>query len=296
MVPSTSLWHPLFVAVLLLLAVVPVGIIFGGWASDADAAAAADAAVTLRKVKAPAMSFESPVAYTCTAMLATPEAWLLGFCGAAIIGSGNVLATNLAQIIESSGASAELVPTTVTLFSSANLLGRLLCNIPSDGMVRRGFPRPLALGGIAALAATAHLALFAAAYREDAGGPEQATLLQFGAAVQGLAFGALWPHLMVLTSELFGSLHLSINYMFFDGMCASVGTLLLANALPAAAYRAAAKGAQDCMGPNCFGPTHAVIAGLCVVAIGLSGIMSWRTAPLYRKIGEEQKRRSLYMC
>lgn len=53
-----------------------------------------------------------------------------------------------------------------------------------------------------------------------------------------------WPHLVVLTSELFGSRHLGQNYMFFDGGCGAVGTLLLANLLPTTFYAAAASPAN----------------------------------------------------
>jgi MFS family permease len=121
-----------------------------------------------------------------------------------------------AQIIESCGASTELVPTVVQLFASGNMLGRLLCNIPSDGLVRRGYPRPLFVGAIAGLAAVAQLSLLAAAYQPDGrvGGSLQSVLLLFGAGTGGLAFGALWPHFVVLSSELFGSAYLSTNCEF----------------------------------------------------------------------------------
>jgi MFS family permease len=222
-----------------------------------------------------------------------------------------VLATNMAQIIESMGARNELLPTAVTLFSTGNLLGRLLCTIPSDAMVRRGWPRPLFVGGIAALAATSHLSLLCAALVR--GEPEkklfglslpwrknrpiddlgasmlQATLLQGGVLGGGLAFGAMWPHFVVLASELFGSKHLATNYMFFDGSCGAIGTMLLANALPAFVYANAARGAADCVGPLCFGPTHAVIALLCGCAVVASVAIGCKTTELYRSIAEEQK-------
>lgn len=189
----------------------------------------------------------------------------------------------MAQILESAGGPPALLPTLVTLFSTGNLLGRLLavrlspsdphtgptrtylctctstrfslCGtvrftvcvrrgpqvIPSDALVRRGWPRPLFLAAIALLAATAHLALLTAARvggTTTTGSPPlsldasdggssgtplssssasaaspglQSALLQGGAICGGLAFGALWPHFVVLASELFGSLHLATN-------------------------------------------------------------------------------------
>jgi hypothetical protein len=137
-------------------------------------------------------------------------------------------------------------------------------------------------------AAVAQVALLFAA-RLPAESEEQSMLLQFGAGLCGLAFGAIWPHFVVLSSELFGSTHLSSNYMFFDGTAGAIGTLLLANALPSLIYQAASKGSLDCDGPMCFGPTHAIIAGLCTAAAGAAGAMAVRSVALYRQISAAQR-------
>ena len=77
--------------------------------------------------------------------------------------------------------------------------------------------------------------------------------------------------------------------MFYDGVCGAVGTMLLANALPSAVYQVASDGGNDCSGPQCFGPTHAIIAGLCAAAIGASSVIACRSLPLYRQIAEAQQ-------
>ena len=304
--PSTSFHSPLVIS-LLILAITPIAIILGTcYASEEETRSITHPRSPAPAIKRSKSSFESPVAYDLLAMVRTAEAWLLVFCGAVILGSGNVLATNMAQILESSGGAATLLPTLVTLFSTGNLLGRLLCNVPSDAMVRRGWPRPLFVGAIAALAAAAHLALLAAALVGTANRGTnvftswlehnavertiriQSALLQTGALAGGLAFGAMWPHFVVLASELFGSKHLATNYMFFDGLCGAVGTMLLANALPSAVYtHAAGAGRRDCHGPMCFGPTHGIIAALCVAAIGASALIGCRSQTLYRQIADE---------
>ena len=43
-----------------------------------------------------------------------------------VVGGGTILATNMAQIVDSAGASPHLVAALVSLFSIGNLLGRLL--------------------------------------------------------------------------------------------------------------------------------------------------------------------------
>ena len=292
-----SLVHNVVISLLIILSIAPVLVIFSGLTGDSDVYATVDhdphtCPATMSPAtaapKKPAAMFESPQQYSCTEVLGTLDAWLFVFVGVVVVGSGTFFATNCAQIISSSGASTELVPTTITLFSSGNLLGRLLCNIPSDTMVRHGWPRPLFLVALAAGAAVAQVALLFAA-RLPAESEEQSMLLQFGAGLCGLAFGAIWPHFVVLSSELFGSTHLSSNYMFFDGTAGAIGTLLLANALPSLIYQAASKGSLDCEGPFCFGPTHAIIAGLCTAAAGAAGAMAVRSVALYRQISAAQR-------
>lgn len=295
---ADSLVHNVVISLLIILSIAPVLVIFSGLTGDRDVCAIdvdqdphtrpATMSIATTAPKKSTAIFESPQQYSCTEVLGTFDAWLFVFVGVVVVGSGTFFATNCAQIISCSGASTELVPTAITLFSSGNLLGRLLCNIPSDTMVRHGWPRPLFLVALAAGAAVAQVALLFAA-RLPAESEEQSMLLQFGAGVCGLAFGAIWPHFVVLSSELFGSTHLSSNYMFFDGTSGAIGTLLLANALPSVIYQAASKGALDCEGPMCFGPTHAIIAGLCTAAAGAAGAMAVRSVALYRQISAAQR-------
>jgi hypothetical protein len=134
----------------------------------------------------------------------------------------------------------------------------------------------------------------------------QAALLALGSVCAGIAFGSMWPHLVVLASELFGSSHLAANYLFFDGGCGAVGTLLLANLLPTFFYsraatdddeggsgagsgpdltnRTCAGSSSTCLGAQCFLPTHSIIAGLCLLAVVASAVIARRSAGLYRQI------------
>jgi len=60
-------------------------------------------------------------------MLSTPDAWLLWFSGVGIIGGGQMVLTNLPQIIAAMSAPTSLVPTLTTIFGVGNMLGRLTC-------------------------------------------------------------------------------------------------------------------------------------------------------------------------
>ena len=44
--------------------------------------------------------------------------------------------------------------------------------------------------------------------------------------VSGLGFGATWPMLVILASELFGRKHLMLNYLFFGSVFASLASFL----------------------------------------------------------------------
>ena len=149
----------------------------------------------------------------------------------------------------------------------------------------------------------------------------QEALLIGGAALSGLGFGAMWPMLVVLASELFGRKHLMTNYLFFDGGCGSVGNILIANWLTTYIYEhaeaeqsnsttysyiyehsegayassAAIIGASSpppasppvpvasCYGPRCFAATHVTIAVACAVAALAAVALAVRSRALYRR-------------
>jgi hypothetical protein len=292
--------HDLGVMVMLILALSPILVIFwpgleqtssqaapddaavgdGGGGKDARLVAAASRRGSLA---AASPVFEATVSLGLREMLQTLEAWLLLFVGVVVVGGGTVLATNMAQIIASAGASAALVPTCVTLFSTGNLLGRLLCMGLSDTLVRSGRSRADFLVLIALTMGGCHLGYLVAVATAAAGSPLQTSLLVASSSGAGLAFGAIWPHFVVCASEIFGSEHLPTNYMFYDGVGGALGAILLANLLPSSIYQASAVG-NVCDGAMCFGPTHAILAALCVLAMGASLVISRRSASLYQQI------------
>jgi len=229
----------------------------------------------------PLPTLETAFPFSLPQMLRTIDAWLLWWCGAVLFGGGLLLATNLSQILQSFGASTRLLPTLVTLFSNGNFLGRLVAMLISDTLVRRGLPRPWFVVADCAVAASAQLLFLLSSTLH---GAAQSFVLVVSSLLGGLAFGAIWPHLVVLTSELFGSANLATNYMFYDGTCAAVGIVVIGNLLPRAFYRPAA-GATDCLGAECFAPTFAVVAALSASACVCAVVLSCRSVELYRQMG-----------
>ena len=166
----------------------------------------------LAAAKRPKLVFESAKSYTVGEMLQTLEAWLILFVGVVVVGGGTILATNMAQIVDSAGASPHLVAALVSLFSIGNLLGRLLLMPLSDAIVRSGRSRADFLLAISALMGLSHIGLLLAAAAAQPASTPQAVLLVVSASAGGISFGGVWPHFLILASELFGSQHLSTNY------------------------------------------------------------------------------------
>lgn len=110
------------------------------------------------------------------------------------------------------------------------------------------------------------------------------TCFFLAALLSGFCFGSIWPHLVVLASEIFGSSNLPANYMFFDGGCGASGTILLANLLPRVFH--SPEGNCDA---RCFASTHAAIAGFCLVGSAAAAAVAVSSAHLYWKIGASRE-------
>ena len=62
-------------------------------------------------------------------------------------------------------------------------------------------------------------------------------LLLLGVAAAGVAFGSVWPLLVVTVKDLWGVRWFAVNFMVFDGITAGVATVALGIVLPSAIYR-----------------------------------------------------------
>ena len=256
-----------------------------------------------------ALLTETSEQHTLLQMLRAPNAWLLFAVASTAHGGGCLVVTQLAFILQAAGASDRLLTTAVTTLNTGNLFGRLVAPSLSNVLVRRALPRPSFLVAIMALMGVAQSGLlWGASGALLPGSTTQATLLTLSATLGGLAFGAVWPMVLILASELFGSRHLEANYMFYDGGAGFLGAFVLAGLLPSYVYdRAeshqkhgnasssppgATPGAPPgapppplhpvCHGPECFGPAHEVLIALCALGAIAAVALSVRTAPLYR--------------
>ncbi|CAE8689158.1 unnamed protein product, partial [Polarella glacialis] len=133
----------------------------------------------------------------------TLNCWLLLLSSTAVIGGGAMLTTNLNQIVVAvqSGSDGALVSSAVTLFSCSQSLSRLAVSTISDSVLRRGYavPRPLFVTLVATFMGIGHLLFFVA------GANSSSTYLLMGCCLCGVGFGGVWPLMVVISSELFGS-------------------------------------------------------------------------------------------
>jgi hypothetical protein len=141
---------------------------------------------------------------TLPQMVQTLDFWLLLWSCIAIAGSGISVTTNAAEMFETIGSHVGIAPTVFSLTQSfSRVFAGALCGL----CAKRGVPCVVITIG-AVLVMIGAETCFIINTKES---------LFAGVALAGLAFGANWPSIVVIVSELFGTKHLGGNYMLYDG-------------------------------------------------------------------------------
>ncbi|CAL9007690.1 unnamed protein product [Prunus brigantina] len=206
---------------------------------------------------------------------------------ACICGVGGTLTAidNLGQIGTSFGYPKRSASTFVSLVSIWNYLGRVMSGFGSEILLKRyKFPRPLMLTLTLLLSCVGHLLI---AFNVPNG-------LYVASIIIGFCFGAQWPLLFAIISELFGLKYYSTLYNF--GSSASpVGLYLLNVKLTGHLYDKEAKkqlaasglvrkaGEElNCAGGECFKLAFIVIAAATFFGTLVSLILVIRTRKFYK--------------
>ncbi|KAL9232027.1 hypothetical protein vseg_007176 [Gypsophila vaccaria] len=216
----------------------------------------------------------------------------------AICGLGGALSAidNFGQIGESLGYSKKSTRTCVSLISIWNYLGRVTSGFLSEHLLKKyKFPRPLMLTIILLLTCVGHLFI--------ASGIQNG--LYIASIIIGLCFGAQWPMVYAIISELFGLKYYSTLYNL--GTIASpIGGYIFNVRVTGFLYDKEArkqlraigrvrKVGEElvCNGPKCFRVAFVIIA--CVTSFGMltSIILVLRTrrfyhSDIYKKFREEE--------
>jgi len=225
---------------------------------------------------------------TLMQMLQTIPAWLFLSASTILVGSGTMLTINMGQMIQSRGLPVEMASACLALFSVAQALARVCAGAVSEAALQwtipsifhpdgssstQGIPRPTFLVLSCAFSFAGHACL-AAPHGPNGNLP----VFVLGIVLTGMSFGALWPLMVLIVGDLFGTVNHGANYMFADGFTCAVGTLSIAKFLTEFVYEQHVVESQEaadlnstsgnvCVGEECFHATHVIISGLCLVAL-----------------------------
>mmetsp|Transcript_11863 Transcript_11863/g.16852 ORF Transcript_11863/g.16852 Transcript_11863/m.16852 type:complete len:538 (-) Transcript_11863:2309-3922(-) len=152
-------------------------------------------------------------------MLQTLPAQLLFWTCFILTGGGTVMTNNIGQMVESLHLPTIVASASLALFSAAQAFARVATGALSEMALQKfNLPRPAFLIFASLSGVLAHVLLAFAVTR---------TFFVLGVILSGIAFGMIWPLIVLVVGELFGNSHMGSNYMFYDGGTSAVGTLLL---------------------------------------------------------------------
>ena len=243
-----------------------------------------------QEVTGTASSYSSTDSKNLLQMLQTPSAWMMLWITTILAGGGTVETNNLGQMVESLGFSDVVTPATLALFSVAQSGGRIITGAASEASLNyetrrccidKGIPRPFYFVAASVLAIFSHTILAIATSQ---------ALFVIGVTLSGIAFGMIWPLMVLCVSEFFGTAHVGANYMFYDGFTSAAGTFLLSKIVAQQVYEdhiePPSSGKSDgvtCYGIKCFQQTHIIIVILSFTCVATSILMQYKTRNVYSK-------------
>lgn len=192
---------------------------------------------------------------------------------------------NLGQMGKALGYPSKSVTTFVSLISIWNYLGRVASGFSSEiFLAKYKFPRPLMLTFVLLLSCVGHLLI-------AFGVPNS---LYFSSVIIGFCFGAQWPLIFAIISELFGLKYYSTLYTLGGG-ASPLGAYILNVRITGHLYdkearrQMAAKGLtrkQDedlsCTGVECYKIAFLIITAATLVGCLVSFILVLRTRKFYK--------------
>jgi hypothetical protein len=197
-------------------------------------------------------------------MLQTPTAWLFAWTATILVGGGTIMTNNMGQMVEALHFSPVTAPTSLALFSVAQAVARVLTGAASEWALSRNIARPAFLI-VGSLAGVASHSLLAEATSE---GP-----FMIGVALSGAAFGMVWPLMVLIVGEVFGTANVGANYLFHDGFSSAMGTLLLSKYVAQTVYESNIdhndkySDGLTCYGHDCFRLSHWIVAGFSLTCV-----------------------------
>jgi hypothetical protein len=217
-------------------------------------------------------------------LIRTPSAWLLLWTTTILVGAGTVETNNMDEMVESLGLPSKVTSASLALFSVAQAVGRVATGAVSEAalnwntkrcMIDIGVPRPFFLVLASLVAALSHFML---------GLASRQLFFVLGSMLSGAAFGMVWPLMVLIVGEVFGTANAGANYMFYDGFSSAIGTLLLTKGLAQRVYEGhSAVDSSACQGQKCFQLTHLLVSAASLTCVVTSAGLLYASRSTYNK-------------
>ncbi|XP_052176377.1 uncharacterized protein LOC127790758 [Diospyros lotus] len=203
-------------------------------------------------------------------------------CG---IGGTLTAIDNLGQIGKSLGYPETAISTFISLISIWNYLGRVAAGFASEIFLEKyRLPRPLLLTAVLLLSCSGHL-LIAFAIPNS---------LYFASVIIGFCFGAQWPLLFAIISDIFGLKYYSTLYQF-GAVASPVGAYLLNVKVAGQLYDRQAlkqmeatgkerRAGEDlvCAGGECYKLAFVIVTAAALFGCVVSALLVLRTREFYK--------------
>ncbi|XP_057445728.1 uncharacterized protein LOC130737889 [Lotus japonicus] len=220
--------------------------------------------------------------------------FLATICG---FGSNLTVVNNFSQIAKSLGYPAHTITTFISLMAIWIFLGKIAQGVVSEFMITKfKAPRPLVLTILLVLSCIGHLLI---AFNVPNG-------LYVASIVVGFCFGANWPILQTIVSELFGLKHYS-TLANIGSMASPIGSYMLSVRVAGYLYDREARKQMaelglkrkvgeelNCNGGECYKLAFIIITAVCMLGALASFILVLRTrqfykTDIYKKFTEEAR-------
>ncbi|KAJ1701166.1 hypothetical protein LUZ63_000945 [Rhynchospora breviuscula] len=214
--------------------------------------------------------------YSILQALVSVDMLILVFVSICGLGGTLTAIDNMGQIGQSLRYPAKSINTFVSLISIWNYAGRVTSGYVSEIVLSKyKFPRPLALTLVLLLSCVGHLLI--------AFGVPQS--LYLASVIIGFCFGAQWPLLFAIISEVFGLKYYSTLYNF-GSVASPIGLYILNVRVTGHLYDVEARkqnAGKDltCIGVQCFKLSFIIITAVTALGAMVSLLLVWRTRKFY---------------